>query len=108
MTEKTRVGPLVSITGLERYGERGWTWTQVYQDLLGDRIAQICRTNGSGAGLWYWRKSPTCWNADGTPYREWKQTLGTCQFSLTRSSRRKAYQEIRQYVIKNHLEVEYA
>lgn len=64
--------------------------SMVFFSVLGDEY----RTNRMGEGLWRWEKT-RAW-ADGEPIYEWKQILGTCQFSLTQktySGKRKAIYE---------------
>jgi len=54
MTERKRVGPLVSVRGLEEYGPKGWTWTHTFRNVRGERVTHICRTGADGRGLWFW------------------------------------------------------
>jgi hypothetical protein len=51
----------------------GWSWVA-----LGSRW----RTNQDGEGLWRWAVSSATWEN----YYEWKQVLGTGQFSIRRGS----------------------
>ncbi len=67
-----------------------WLW-YVYVD---DKLVERCRTNENGEGLWTWSKSPNQWYADGSPFYEWHQVYGTCQFWLG-TTRDAAYAKIR-------------
>lgn len=78
---------------LEKYGENGWEFTV---------DAQSYRTNKEGEGLWEYQKSgvTSVDYVDGerkySPVYEYKQTVGTCDFSLPRDekrARRKIYYE---------------
>jgi hypothetical protein len=96
----------VSITGLARYGERGWTWTETTHDFG----PALYRTSGVGDGLWAWART-TCWHrsAEGTDsvcsaesscYHcwEWRQVKGTCQYELP-NCRQSAYSKIRRALL---------
>ena len=74
---------------LTRYGDTGWEFA-----LTGDSWAARYRTNPAGDGLWQYVKSTTQWYGDGSPFWEFKQIEGTCQFSLPKA-RRGAYDKIR-------------
>ncbi len=74
---------------LTRYHESGWEFA-----LTGDSWAARYRTNPAGDGLWQYVKSTTQWYGDGSPFWEFKQIEGTCQFSLPKA-RRAAYDQIR-------------
>jgi hypothetical protein len=88
---------------LERYGERGWEWTQTVSDGFETTI-QSLRTDGSGDGLWAWKETGnTLIGRDQNGYEtyfpeyEWKQIDGICQFSLP-SSRKAADAKIRRWI----------
>lgn len=53
----------------------------VFFTVLSDKY----RTNKNGEGLWKWEKTGA-W-ADHMPVYDWKQILGTCQFSLPQKTR---------------------
>ncbi len=74
---------------LTRYHESGWEFA-----LTGDSLSARYRTNPVGDGLWQYVKSTTQWYGDGSPFWEFKQIEGTCQFSLPKE-RRAAYDKIR-------------
>ena len=58
---------------LEQRGDHGWEWTIQTYDEDGDRKDSRCfRTSGDGDGLWLWHDRQC----------DWKQTAGTCQYSL--------------------------
>lgn len=67
---------------LTRYGEHGWEWTLTTLDWDGRESTTTYRTNGDGEGLWQWAATGNSWYPDGRSLKEWKQTVGTCQFSL--------------------------
>ncbi len=75
---------------LDRYNG-GWQWT-AYADSHEHEI-ESARTNEQGNGLWVWCKCADQWYADGRPYYEYKQKLGTCQFSLP-NNRKRAYGQL--------------
>lgn len=74
---------------LTHYHESGWEFA-----LTGDSLNARFRTNPVGDGLWQYVKSTTQWYGDGSPFWEFKQIEGTCQFSLPKE-RRAAYDKIR-------------
>ena len=74
---------------LTRYGDTGWEFA-----LTGASIAARYRTNWIGDGLWQYVKSTTQWYGDGSPFSEFKQIMGTCQFRLP-ATRKAAYDAIR-------------
>ena len=64
------------IKSLEKFGDNGWEW---------ETQEGRYRTNNSGEGLWsYIKTTAIIKNADGSTESvyEWKQVLGTTQFSL--------------------------
>jgi hypothetical protein len=67
-----------------------WLWYTYLDEVLVER----CRTNNNGEGLWTWSKSPSQWYADGSPFYEWHQVCGTCQFWLS-PNRKAAWSKIR-------------
>lgn len=74
---------------LTRYKDAGWEFA-----LTGDSLAARFRTNPVGDGLWQYVESITQWYGDGSPFWEFKQIMGTCQFSLP-NARKAAYDAIR-------------
>ena len=82
---------------MHRYGETGW-WFTVTTDAQPefDQPAQTFRyrTNPAGDGLWQYCRSNTTWYPNGSPFMEWKQIEGTCQFYLPKD-RKRAYDKIR-------------
>ncbi len=70
---------------MERHGARGWQFTVDGAEF---------RTNRDGDGLWEYQATSTWYPDTGKPVCEFRQTLGTCQFSLSRD-RRRAYGQIR-------------
>lgn len=80
---------------LTRYHESGWEFAASGTDPhTGKPVAARFRTNPAGDGLWQYVKSTTQWYGDGSPFWEFKQIEGTCQFSLPKE-RRPAYDKIR-------------
>ena len=55
-----------------------WSWTEV--DEFGDAVDY--RTNSDGQGIWAYVDSGTRMLPDYEPVMEWRQQVGTCQFSL--------------------------
>ncbi len=74
---------------LTRYHESGWEFS-----LTGDSLSARYRTNWVGDGLWQYIKSTSQTYGDGSPFWEFKQIMGTCQFRLPKE-RRAAYDKIR-------------
>ncbi len=74
---------------LTRYGDTGWQFAPT-----GASTAARYRTNLVGDGLWQYVKSTTQWYAVGSPFSEFKQSMGTCQFRLP-AARKAAYDAIR-------------
>lgn len=80
---------------LTRYEDAGWEFTVKGIDpFTGESTADRFRTNPVSDGLWQYVKSTTQWYGDGSPFWEFKQIEGTCQFSLPKE-RRAAYDKIR-------------
>lgn len=74
---------------MKRYGDNGWKFWIDFEPY---------RTNPNGDGLWHFQ--PTgAWSDDHGQEYEYKQVLGTCQFSLS-SKRPAAYAKIRRYFSK--------
>ena len=73
---------------MQPYGD-GWEF-----DVTTETGTARFRTNMRGEGLWRYRASSSCWYMDGSPFFEWVQELGTCQFRLP-SKRSAAYGRIR-------------
>lgn len=85
----------LSIRRMARYGEHGWEFDITSTDPLTDkRGSTTYRTNGEGDGLWVYMPRNDAWEVDGSPIYEWRQQLGTCQFSLP-ESRSAAYAKVR-------------
>jgi len=79
---------------LERYGG-GWEWHITGDDTItGETLAAQYRTNRQGKGLWQYTKATDQWYGDGSPFWEYKQIRGTCQFWLN-VGRKSAYDRIR-------------
>ena len=79
---------------MERYYD-GWEFSVTTQSMFDDApITRRYQTDREGYGLWQYVKSTTSWYPDGRPFYEWKQTSGTCQFSLP-NDRKRAYDKIR-------------
>ena len=92
--------PKISIR-LERYGDTGWEWRQSYTDpITNELVSGYYRTNPAGDGLWQYIRSASQSYGDGSPYYEWRQTQGTCQFWLP-NDRRKAYDKIRNEILSD-------
>jgi len=75
----------MTISGLRKWGRRGWQWAINWSEPWADGMKRSYRTNGHGEGLWVF-------NAERG---EWRQTVGTCQFALP-GDRRAARRAIRQ------------
>ena len=80
-------------------GQWGWTLyrpdAEYHPHLIGWRADTVLmRTNEDGEGVW--QKLPSgSTDADGWPVLEWKQTIGTTQFSLQGKSLDEAEIQIR-------------
>lgn len=89
---KRRVGPLVRVTGLERFGPLGWTWTHTFYNCVGKRTTHICRTNARGYGLWFW----------DTQLETFVQGIPNGSLYLPRG-KRKAYKRIQSFVYNRYI-----
>lgn len=66
-----RAGLVVKeLTSLDRWGDRGWRWTEVWHWAAGNTQERVYRTNGDGEG---------CFFRNAGAY---SQDRGTCQFRL--------------------------
>jgi len=80
---------------MDRYGDKGWEFSVTYTDPITEKEATSrYRTNPAGDGLWGYRQSPSQWYPDGSPFMEYHQIAGTCQFWLP-TERKAAYDKIR-------------
>lgn len=76
------------ILEIDRYGERGWEWTDKIDDGSGDEVVRRRRTDANGEGLWRWMPPP------GGISPQWIQLLGHMQYSLTAKTPKAAVNQI--------------
>lgn len=81
---------------LEKYGDHGWEFT------LNDN--EYYRTNSNGYGLWVYSPTNTQYKNSNGEYEtlyEYKQILGTCQFSLPNNKKRAYNQLYYEHFVRN-------
>ena len=72
-------------------GQWYWDYVNEYDE------RRECRTDSAGDGIWEYAKTGGRWMPENKPVYEWKQIVGSCQFSLSGYSISGARKKLNRY-----------